>query len=84
MSTMKLTLDSWKKIKKDLLKTHPQKTFMLKANMKSILGFIVRYSNPNHEVFINLDFFDERKRTLFLMQYSDMIEYPKTTQHNPL
>jgi hypothetical protein len=81
MSTLKLTVSQWQKIRADLQTEHPKTVFMLKEKMKRILGFSVREHNEwipkmdggysDHS--IRLDFYNERKYTMFLLKYSEYL-----------
>ena len=82
MSTLKLTVEQWRKIRADLQTEHPKTVFMLKEKMKRVLGFTVREHNEwipkldggysDHS--IRLDFYNERKYTMFLLKYSEYIQ----------
>ena len=81
MSTLKLTVEQWRKIRADLQTEHPKTVFMLKEKMKRVLGFTVREHNEwipkldggysDHS--IRLDFYNERKYTMFLLKYSEYL-----------
>ena len=86
MSTLKLTVSQWQKIRADLHTEHPKSVFMLRDKMRAVLGFTVREHNewvikPDGgygEHSIRLDFYNERKYTMFLLKYSEYINewYP--------
>ena len=81
MSTLKLTVEQWRKIRADLQTEHPKTVFMLKEKMKRVLGFTVREHNEwipkldggysDHS--IRLDFYNERKYTMFILKYSEYL-----------
>ena len=103
MSTLKLTVEQWQKIRADLHTEHPKTVFMIKDKMKRVLGFTVRehqewitdpkayteepttfsklidferdgwYKGKRHEYSIRLDFYNERKYTMFLLKYSEYL-----------
>ena len=87
MSTLKLTVSQWQRIREDLHTEHPKSVFMLKDKMRQVLGFTVREHNEyvykasehnpfdtaTHEHSIRLDFYNERKYTMFLLKYSEII-----------
>jgi len=81
MPTLKLTVKQWQAIRTDLHTEHSKSVFMLKHKMKSVLGFTVREHNewvikPDGsygEHSIRLDFYNERKYTVFLLKYSEVI-----------
>jgi hypothetical protein len=81
MPTLKLTIDQWQRIRTDLHTEHPKSVFMLKNKMRAVLGFTVREHNEwipklsggysDHS--ICLDFYNERKYTMFLLKYSEYL-----------
>ena len=87
MSTLKLTVSQWQRIREDLHTEHPKSVFMLKDKMRQVLGFTVREHNEyvykasehnpfdtaTHEHSIRLDFYNERKYTMFLLKYSEYL-----------
>ena len=81
MSTITLTVSQWQEIRADLHTEHSKSVFMLKNKMRSVLGFTVREHNewiikPDGdygEYSIRLDFYNERKYTMFLLKYSEVI-----------
>jgi hypothetical protein len=81
MSTINLTVKKWQAIRTDLHTEHSKSVFMLKDKMRSVLGFTVREHNewvikPDGgygEHSIRLDFYNERKYTMFLLKYSELI-----------
>jgi hypothetical protein len=85
MSTLKLAVDQWKLIRADLQTEHPKTVFMLRGKMKQVLGFTVREHNEwvpkldggYHEHTIHLDFYNERKYTMFLLKYSEFLKEDK-------
>jgi len=82
MSTIKLTVDQWKLIRSQLQEEYPKTVFMLRNKMKRVLGFTVREHNSlvkgedhgYYELQIHLDFYSERKYTMFLMKFSEHIK----------
>jgi len=88
MKPVVLTVDQWKTIRSELQTEYPRTVFMLRDKMKRVLGFTVRehkawLSEPKtsgddlnfgyYEFQIHLDFFSEKKRTMFLMKFSEVI-----------
>ena len=81
MSTLKLTVSQWKQIRMQLKEEHPTSVFMLRERMRIVLGFTVREHNewvikPDGgygEHSIRLDFYNERKYTMFLLKYSEYL-----------
>lgn len=81
MSTLKLATEQWQRIREELHNEYPKSVFMLRSKMKSILGFTVRehkewINKPDggySEFSICLDFYNERKYTMFLLKFSELI-----------
>jgi len=79
MSTITLTAGQWKDIRTELQTEHPKTVFMLRSKMKSVLGFTVREhtgwvmkpDGGHSEFSICLDFYNERKYTMFLLKFSE-------------
>lgn len=86
MKPVILTQSQWKVIRKELQTEYPKTVFMLRNKMKDILGFTVREHKAwvppkdDDELFgysrleIHLDFYSEKKRTMFLLKFSEMIK----------
>jgi len=85
MSTIKISTDTWKLIRADLQTQYPKTVFMLRDKMKQVLGFTVREHNEwvikpdggygDHS--IRLDFYSEKKYTMFLLKYSEFLKENK-------
>jgi hypothetical protein len=81
MPTIKLTVKQWQCIREEMHNDDPKTVFMLRDKMKRVLGFTVREHNewiikPDGgygEHSIRLDFYNERKYTMFLLKYSEFI-----------
>lgn len=87
MPPIKLTVRQWQAIRADLHMEHPKSVFMLRDKMRKVLGFTVRehseykyndsehnsFDTMSHEYSIHLDFYNERKRTMFLLKFSELI-----------
>lgn len=101
MSTIRLTVEQWRRIREQLHAEYPASVLLLKTRMRSVLGFTVRehnewvdaansaraqttdlfatgqegwYRDKHHEFSIRLDFYSERKYTMFLLKYSEFIK----------
>ncbi len=92
MKALKITLNDWQKILIEIAKHHPRSVWMIRTNMRKVLGFTPReheewlgnYDEVNeqnrlssqygYKRTIHLDFYDESKRTMFLLKYSDLIK----------
>ena len=85
MSTIKISVAVWKQIREDLQTQYPTSVFMLRSKMKQVLGFIVREHNEwvpkldggYNQHTICLDFYNERKYTMFLLKYSEFLKENK-------
>jgi len=88
MKPIVLSVIQWKTIRSELQTEHPRTVFMLKDKMKRVLGFTVRehkawIDKPQtvgddlnlgySEYQIHLDFYSEKKRTMFLLKFSEVI-----------
>ena len=81
MKSIVLTVGQWKTIRSELQTEHSKTVFMLREKMKRVLGFTVREHNEwiikpdggygDHQ--IHLDFYSEKKRTMFLLKFSEVI-----------
>ena len=74
-----LTHSQWYKLKNRLTDDHSPSVMMLNYRMKDKLGFTVREHRSwtdqrGSMVDIRLDFFNEPKRTMFLLKYSEYLE----------
>lgn len=83
-----LTTGQWKQIRMQLKEEHPTSVFMLRERMRIVLGFTVRdhqqwIAKPEtagddmnygyYQMQIHLDFYSEKKHTMFLMKFSEII-----------
>jgi len=80
-----LSEDNWLKLRYQLKQTYPKSVMLTRWKMREVLGFTDRL----HEEWINkpnrfggmgytqrqiyLDFFDEAKKTFFLLKYGDWV-----------
>lgn len=75
-----LSHQAWDKLKAQLHLDYPRSVVMISYKMKEVLGFSVREyvdwdSKINRYVNdIRLDFYNESKRTMFLLKYSDYLQ----------
>jgi len=80
---IRLTKREWKVLEGKLRTEYPPSVLMIRGVMKLKLGFTVRQhrdytdydhkTNPGSYLSIFLDFYSEKKRTWFLLKYSDFI-----------
>ena len=79
MSTLTMTKVAWLKILDELHKEYPKSVFAIREKMKTKLGFTVREHRGNHDENgylrsqIHLDFYNECKRTMFELKFSELI-----------
>lgn len=69
---------SWIKLREQLKKDYPLSVLLIRDRMRKVLGFVDRehsfVKDYHYENQICLDFYDEPKRTMFLLKYSDYID----------
>jgi hypothetical protein len=76
----KLTREQWNKLYAKLKQDHPLSTVIIRDKMQRVLGFVNRdyysynQSTNKHEDSVYLDWFDESKRTMFYLRYSEYIQ----------
>lgn len=79
----------WLKIYNHIAQTYPPSVLLIRNRMKEVLGFTsrtheewvdqlvdikdIRYNTKYCVKSIHLDFYNEPKRTMFLLKYSDII-----------
>ena len=86
MKALVLTFDEWQAIRQEIDKHHPKSVTMVRWKMKEVLGFttrdheewvIIDHTGDRERKMlvkeVHLDFYDEAKRTLFLLKYGDWI-----------
>lgn len=69
----------WEKLKNRLQNDHSPSVILIRDKMRTTLGFVDRehswwHKDRGHQVQICLDFFDDPKRTMFLLKYSEYIK----------
>lgn len=78
MKALRLSPDEWLSIRKEIDKHHPRSVSMVRWKMREVLGFTPREhrvwdQDLGYVVNVHLDFYDEAKRTMFLLKYGDWI-----------
>ena len=74
---IQISIKSWEKLSKQILKDYPPSVALIREKKKRVLGFTNRdYSGkcPKTKRWIKcvmLDFYDEKKRTFFILKYGD-------------
>lgn len=86
MKPVVLSEQAWDKLRQHLTATQPKSVMMLRSRMREVLGFTARLhtnwiNEPNRyggtgyrSREYHLDFFNEAKRTMFLLKYTDWID----------
>lgn len=81
---IEITHHQWDKLLEQLKKDHKPSTFLIRERMKEKLGFTAReYKDWDNSMdnwrknCIMLDFYSEKKRTWFIMKYTDLIQVEK-------
>ena len=77
MKPIIISKDQWYVLKEKINNDYPPSVRLVREKMKRVLGFTPRLHQaegyPNYKVEMHLDFFDEQKRTMFLLKYSDYV-----------
>ena len=73
-----ITHDQWKVLKERINNDYPPSVNLVREKMKRVLGFTPRFyeewdDSTGRTIQIHLDFFDEQKRTMFLLKYSEYV-----------
>lgn len=74
-----LSLDKWAKLKNQLTNDYSPSVMMLSFKLKDKLGFTVREhrewtEQKGYMTDIRLDFYNEPKRTMFLLKYGEYLD----------
>jgi hypothetical protein len=73
---------NWLKIYNQIAKEYPPSVLLIRNRMKAVLGFtsrthrewVPKMDGGYYETTIRLDFYNEPKRTMFLLKYSEYLE----------
>lgn len=70
---------SWMKLRDQLKKDYPPSVLLIRDKMRKVLGFVDREHRSvtddfRYQTQLCLDFYDEPKKTMFLLKYSDYID----------
>jgi hypothetical protein len=72
-----LTERQWMMIYHDIAANYPHSVLLIRDKMRSVLGFTSRnhtwWEDDYYSTCIMLDFYDEPKRTMFLLKYGDYL-----------
>lgn len=69
----------WDSLRDRLRRDYPQSVVLIREKMKKVLGFTPRehnYFDADDDAYyeeVHLDFYDEQKRTMFLLKYSEFL-----------
>lgn len=84
MKPVIITHKQWTTLKERINNDYPPSVRLVREKMKRVLGFTPRFyeeydESTGRNIQIHLDFFDEHKRTMFLLKYTDYV----TKDRNP-
>lgn len=87
IKSLKITKGQWENLFQYLIKNYPASYVLIREKSKEKLGFVYReherweeYINYNnqvrrrHIIEFFLDFYDERKKTMFLLKYGEFLK----------
>lgn len=68
----------WNALKERINNDYPPSVRLVREKMKRVLGFTPRFyeefdSELGRNIQVHLDFFDEHKRTMFLLKYTEYV-----------
>ena len=72
MKSIKVKEKDWIKILEKIKKEYPPSYYLIRENSREKLGFTQR-TNMYDYTYTWLDFYNEHKKTLFLLKYGDLI-----------
>lgn len=78
MKAIVLSKPQWYALKEKVNQDYPPSVSLVREKMKRVLGFTPRLHETwdariGYTVEMHLDFFDEQKRTMFLLKYSEYV-----------
>ena len=79
-----MPLGSWPKIYNQLAKDYPPSVIIVREKMRRVLGFTTRTYKRwtsgmgSYDELMILDFYDEKKKTMFLLRYSHLLTDSET------
>lgn len=84
MKPIVITTEQWKSLKERINNDYPPSVRLVREKMKRVLGFTPRFyeewdNSTGRMINMHLDFFDEQKRTLFLLKYSEYVTQNRNT-----
>ena len=78
--SIKLSTNQWYALKLQLVKDQPRSVWLIRERMREVLGFTDReykhYDEKTNKYVeeVHLDFFNEPKRTMFLLKYGKFLD----------
>lgn len=80
-----LSPEKWNKLKQRLLADYPQSVVLIRQRTRDVLEFVPRefeewntdtagYRDKKRDVHVRLDFYNEPKRTMFFLKYSEYLD----------
>lgn len=72
---IKLSRKQWAILLDRLKEDYPRSVFLMRSKMQKVLGFVDRTHRDYKAgvVDVRLDFYSEKKRTLFILKYTDYL-----------
>lgn len=69
-----LTHGQWNKLAERIKQDYPPSVYLIRDKMQRVLGFVSRlHRTSNYDSLVYLDFYDEPKKTMFLLKYSEYL-----------
>lgn len=84
IKSISMPLGSWPKIYNQLAKDYPPSVIIVREKMRRVLGFTTRTYKRwksgmvSYDELMILDFYDEKKKTMFLLRYSHLLTDSET------
>ena len=83
-----LSEKTWLKIYNHIAKSHPPSVLLIRDKMRDVLGFtsrthrelVPKMDGGYYMTQIHLDFYNEPKRTMFLLRYSEFLDKSGNTE----
>lgn len=81
--SIKLSEPDWATLHDRLKQDYPKSVWLVRDKMRRVLGFVTReheewrkvdMGGAYPETTIHLDFYDDRKKTMFMMKYSEYLD----------
>jgi hypothetical protein len=80
-----LTEAQWRPLHQQIARDYPASVLLIQDRTRAVLGFTVRHYREwvkdtghdgygNYQETIRLDFYDEKKRLMFLLKYTEFLE----------